>query len=410
MLTLDEARAEFDRAGLTTVDLNGHGPGFLGLAPCCGGEVTVTLDDNDRVVHSCSNGCALEDIGRELYFRANVPYTVEGVGQVGHAIGVGPGGPPYADRYEGRVIDVRAMLSKPDEPIPWRCENFAADGYLTVLAGRGGEGKSWLALALACGVARGEAAAGISCEKGRAVIFDAENGEKLIGRRFRAAGVNPDLDVQPVEAGGLRVLDDLDWFEEIIVQQHANLAVFDSLRVLSSGAKESDGDVMEPIITSLKLLARRTGAAIVLIHHRGKGDSDYRGSSVILDQTDLLFTLGRVDGDPDGRTRRKIRTGKCRIDEEPAPRWVKIEADHIGFVYISEAEPFEADENKPRDALRGDVLDKLGGIPRSARSVAKAVGRRPDDSTVKRLLADLAADGLAEKTLDGWVRNIGEES
>jgi hypothetical protein len=308
-------------------------------------------------------------------------------------------------RYEGRILDVGKMLAQPDEAIPWRCDNLAADGYLTVLAGRGGEGKSWMALALASGVARGKPAAGIDCRRGRALIFDAENGAKLITRRFRAAGVTADLDVQPVDAGALTIDKDLDWFRATIVAQGANLVVFDSLRVLSSGAKESDGDVMEPLITALKQLARDTGAAVVLIHHRGKSElSDYRGSSVILDQTDMMFTLGRVQGDPEGRTRRKITTIKCRIEEEPAPRWVAIEADRArGFVFINEAEPYGPEEGgPPRDALKDDVLAVLGSAGQPAARIATHLGRAKSDGTIRRVLADLEGEGLAVKGADGW--------
>lgn len=308
------------------------------------------------------------------------------------------------DRYHGRVIDVAAMLAQPDTPIPWRCQDFAADGYLTVLAGRGGEGKSWLALALACGVARGNPAAGIDCVKGRALIFDAENGPKLIARRFRAAGVTAALDVQPVDAGGLRFRDDLDWIRTTIENHHANLVVIDSLRVLSSGAKESDGDEMEPIITALKQLARETGAAVVLVHHRGKGESEYRGSSVILDQTDLLFTLGRIQGDPEGRHRRKIAAVKCRIEEEPAPRWISIDADRPrGLVTVNETDPYEGEDGgRPRDALRDDALEALTGISQSQARIAVLLGRDKTDGTVRRVLRDLEADGLAERRADGW--------
>jgi archaellum biogenesis ATPase FlaH len=313
--------------------------------------------------------------------------------------GVKPG------RYDGRILDVGKMLAQPDEAIPWRCDNLAADGYLTVLAGRGGEGKSWMALALASGVARGQSAAGIECRQGRALIFDAENGPKLTIRRLRSAQVTAGLDVQPVDAGGLTVEKDLDWFRTTITAQGANLVVFDSLRVLSSGAKESDGDVMEPLITALKQLSRDTGAAVVLIHHRGKGEgSEYRGSSVILDQTDMLFTLGRVQGDPEGRTRRKITTVKCRIEEEPAPRWVAIEADRSrGFVFINEAEPFEPEEDgRPRDALKDDVLAALGSAGQPAARIATHLGRAKSDGTIRRVLADLEGEGLAVKGADGW--------
>jgi archaellum biogenesis ATPase FlaH len=318
----------------------------------------------------------------------------------------GPSRRARADRYAGRVLDVPALLAQPDEPIPWRCHNLAADGFLTVLAGAGGEGKSWLALALACGVARGESAAGIKCAKGRALIFDAENGPKLTIRRFRTAGVR-DLAVQPVDAGGLLILRDLNWFKQTIEEQRAHLVVFDSLRVLSSGAKENDSDVMEPIITALKQIARDTGAAVLLVHHRGKSEeSDYRGTSAIRDQTDLIFRLQRVKGDPDGRTRRKITTVKCRIEEEPEPRWVQIVADRArGLVSVDEAEPYEEEHARPRDTHQEDVLDALGGIARSERSITKAAGLAR--TTVQRILADLEAEGLAERTPDGWVAHPG---
>jgi hypothetical protein len=66
-----------------------------------------------------------------------------------------------------------------------------------------------------------------------------------------------------------------------------------------------------------------------------------------------------------------------------------------------------ANQERPRDALREQVLDVLSGVPRSARSVAKAVGRRPDDGTVKRVLDDLECNGYARRGADGWTRQIG---
>jgi AAA domain len=98
----------------------------------------------------------------------------------------------------GRKLDMAAILAEPDEPIPWRCHGIAADGYLTTIAGRGGEAKSWLTLALAHGVHEGRTVAGIACTKGSAIVFDAENGAELLKRRFRAAGIPPDS-VQPYD-------------------------------------------------------------------------------------------------------------------------------------------------------------------------------------------------------------------
>ncbi len=375
----------------------------LTTCPLCSQAARVDRH-GDRLHVRCFAECAEADVLASL----DVGRILEEL-SASAAIGNDPS-PGKSDRYAGRVLDVAALLAAPDEPIPWRCEGIAADGYLTVLAGRGGEGKSWMALALACGVARGRPAAGIRCEQGNALIFDAENGPKLIARRLRAAQVFPDLAVQPVDAGGLRFSQDLDWMREMIEREGASLVVFDSLRVLSSGAKESDADEMEPIITRLKQLARDTGAAVVLIHHRGKSEvNDYRGSSVILDQADMLYTLGRVPGDPEGRHRRKLTTIKCRIDEEPEPRWARIEADRArGLVTVDEADPYESEGGgRPRDGLREQVLGQLTVTPQPRARIAAGLGRDKSDQTVRRLLDDLEAEGLADRRRDGWARARG---
>jgi archaellum biogenesis ATPase FlaH len=317
-------------------------------------------------------------------------------------------------RYEGRVLDVPALLAQPEEPLPWRCQDFAADGYLTVLAGRAGEGKSWLTLALACGVACGASRAGIDCTKGSALIFDAENGERQMVRRLRAAGVTGDFAVQPVDAGGLRVTNarDLAWMVAQIRLHKANLVIFDSLRVLASGAKENSGDEMEPVVTALKLLARDLGVAIILVHHRGKDEANtFRGSTTIIDQCDLMFTVGRISGDPEGRTRRKLTTVKCRIEEEPRPRWLAIETDHArGLVYVNETDPYAGEEQA---TVRSVVADRLLGLlsaePQSTASLARALGRDSKDQTVRRALTDLEASGQAEHAENGWrVSNGGD--
>jgi len=383
-------------------------PGVTAMCPLCvrpmlWAEGKSFICDCGSRNGGCEHNCNRSRIADEIHQRGELRNG--GYGRDAAVRRNGNGDTPNpGDRYAGRVIDVAGMLASPDEPIQWRCEKFAADGFLTVLAGRGKEGKSWLMLALASGVANGTPAAGIRCTKGRALIFDAENGKRLIKRRFHAAAMTADLEVQPVETGGLLITKDLPWFKCTIEDYGANLVVFDSLKVLSGSAKENDSDAMEPLITALKLLARDTGAAVVLIHHRGRAeDSDYRGSSVILDQTDMMFRLGRANGDPDGKTRRKIVTVGCRIEEEPEPRWVQIVADRErGLVTVDEAEPFETDEFRPRDELRDGVLAQLTGIKQSGARIARALGRGKTDGTVRRVLEDLQAEGKAEKGPGGW--------
>jgi putative DNA primase/helicase len=308
-------------------------------------------------------------------------------------------------RYAGRRLDMAAILAEPDQPLPWRCRGVAADGYLTTIAGRGGEGKSWVTLALAHGVHAGRVVAGIPCTKGKAIMFDAENGAELIKRRFRAAGISAGS-VQPYDVDGLHIVKDLDWFRSEVESEDANLVVFDSFRILSSGADENNTEEVEPIMSALRRLARETGAAIILVHHRGRDESSsYRGSSAIRDGTDLLFKLGRVKEDPEARHRRFLETVKCRIDEEPETSWLRIESDRtVGSVYVGEAEPYEGGTGGAtvRAELAEELSELLDDEPRTMASLARELGRDPKDATVRRALKVLEEGGRARRTEDGW--------
>lgn len=248
--------------------------------------------------------------------------------------------------------------------------------------------------------------AGISCAKGKAIVFDAENGAELLKRRFRAGGIAAGT-VQPYDSDGLHIVKDLDWFKEEIESEGADFVIFDSLRILSSGADENNTEEIEPIMSTLRRLARETGAAIVLVHHRGRDESSpYRGSSAIRDGTDMLFKFGRLKDDPEARHRRVLETLKCRIDEEPAPRWLRIQADRAaGLVYVDEAEPYEGGTGGATvRALADELLESLADEARTRASLARAVGRDPKDGSVGNALKALEEAGRAERTEGGWRR------
>ena len=300
-----------------------------------------------------------------------------------------------------------ALLSQPIEPIPWRCDRLTADGYLTLLTGRGGEGKSWLALAMALGVQRGEPVAGIPCQVGRAVYFDAENGRHQIARRLRSAGVTEDIAPVIYDCTGLDFDEAAAEFEAAIRAHHAKFAVFDSLRAFAPGSRENESDDMAPLIRRFVEIARRTGCAVLLLHHRPKAEdgSKYRGSSTIEDQTDMLFVLDRKSTDPERRTRRFIETVKCRIDEEPETRWLELCADRAANrVTIQEAEPFEGGQHTPKRAAREDLRKALADGPYHAGAEwIRAAGGEPQQGTWKTAVGDLLDDGEALRTDAGIV-------
>lgn len=310
-------------------------------------------------------------------------------------------------RLENRLLDVKQLLTMPDEPVPWRCDRLAADGHVTLITGEGGEGKSLFTLALAKGVAEGSPVAGIDCASGNAVMFDAENGEKLIARRAKAAGVPPN-GIAFYEADCFDLQRHVEQFERAIRRHDANLVVIDSLRILAHTARESEADHMAPLMSSIRRLARSTNAAIIVIHHRGKGEnaSDYRGSSVIRDQADMLFVLGRDQNDPHAATRCFLRTSKLRIDSEPETRWFHLSFDPCtGKLTINEAEPYEGGGGGRQtsvERIAQQLQPYLRPDEQSRANLARAIGRNTNDGQVLRALQLLAEGGLAEQVSSGW--------
>jgi hypothetical protein len=134
---------------------------------------------------------------------------------------------------------------------------------------------------------------------------------------------------------------------------------------------------------------------VIAIHHRGKSEADYRGSSAMRDQCDLMFVLERDDRDPERRWRRALRCAKARIGAEPETRWIGIRHAK-GELYLTEAAPFESAPVRAEleETIAGVVADK-GPITR--KHIARELGRTENDGTVRRALKELETDEVIVK-------------
>jgi AAA domain len=279
-------------------------------------------------------------------------------------------------------VDVAALLGEPDMETDWRCEGIVADGSVTLLAGSAGDGKTWLAHGLAAGVARGEPFAGIDCTKGNALVIDAEMGARMSIKRFRIAGIGPEVAL--VDAMGLDLSndDDFAFLAWDIERKGANFVVLDSLRKLTPGKRENDSDDMAPLVAKIGKLARDANAAIILIHHRGKGESHaYRGSTAIGDQSDAVAILSRKEGN---LRRLTYKGGKApRYAPEPDDFFLRFAPEEGGFVA---AEAPSTDEQ-----MAADILDAAPAPNRA--QLAKSLGTQSGASRFKRLCDELEAAG-----------------
>lgn len=302
----------------------------------------------------------------------------------------------------GRRLTRAELLDAARNPIEWTLDGLAARGYLTVLAGRGGEGKSLFMLAAASAAQAGQHVGGITTQAGGVAAWDAENGVELLGRRLLLLG--PDAEWPTYyDAAGVHLRTDIDALADEIEERDYRMVIFDSLRTLAPDVEENSSDSLGPVIVAVRDLARRTRAAVVLIVHRDKALAhNYRGSAVLHDQADLLFVLEREDNDPLARHRRRLRCAKARICEEPPPRWITLRHHHDRLT-IHEAEPYEPDpEGRPatvRDSLGDDALRVLreAGERLSRSEIARRLGRAETDRTTRRALDELEEQGVVDR-------------
>ena len=320
----------------------------------------------------------------------------------------------YPREAQLRQLDVARMVCEDPPPIPWVVEGLVVEGMLTIAHGRQGEGKSLLAESLAAGVALAEEVASYACRLGRAVIVDAENGPYEIHRRVRTLGL-PGENVDMYEANAFDLRRNLDALEEVLNQHRPDLLILDSFRSLWCG-DENDSREVPAALDPLRNLIRRYGAGTLLVHHSGKSNLAYRGSSAIGACAELGFRLGREDGDPE-RDRRYLSCWKCRPAPEPERRWLRLSAER-GMVLVDAAAPYESGAEQPGrppsvanelapQVLRASVRNaragprsrsRWGGKSRTARSAGCSIRwpRRNDGATGRRATrASLARHRLA---------------
>jgi KaiC/GvpD/RAD55 family RecA-like ATPase len=294
-----------------------------------------------------------------------------------------------------RFLDVAGMVAKVPPPVAWLARPILPRAALTAVYAPGGDGKSLFSMALAAAIARGEELAGIECEHGSAIYLDGENGEHEIHRRVHTLGL-PVSGVRVADASGLDLRRDIKAVEALVVEDHPDLLILDSLRSLTPGMDENDTAQTARALDPLRRIAHQTGAAVLLIHHANKDGRDFRGASSIRDSVDVLWHLGRHEKDPDPR-RRFLVCRKMRVASEPERLWLRLEVDR-GQVLIDPAGPPEehpATAAQPvRSRLSDEILGSMTEAPLRLAQIAELVGRSPKDGSVRNALHALVRDGL----------------
>jgi RecA/RadA recombinase len=177
-------------------------------------------------------------------------------------------GPFYAMSY-------RELMQQP--PQEWIIKGILPKDELGIIFGASGSGKSFVALDMACAIARGVDWWGRRTTPGKVVIVAAEGGSGY-RKRLRAYATYHGLSEQ--EFDNIRVviaapnfLEGDDVAEVIAeIKSHGDVTalILDTLAQVTPGANENTSEDMGQALANIKTMHRATGVMPLVVHHAGK--------------------------------------------------------------------------------------------------------------------------------------------
>ncbi|MFM0046325.1 helicase RepA family protein [Paraburkholderia sediminicola] len=189
-----------------------------------------------------------------------------------------PRDPQKAREALGVVMfeDMGSDFEAPEELI----EGFLTKGAGSILYGDSNSGKTFLAIDIACAVARGEPWMDRRVEQGL-VIYVASESPASVRSRVQAYAKHhkckvPNLAIVEKPVNLWSSEDDarnlIAAIKSVEAQtgQKAALIIGDTLARMSAGANENSGEDMGLVVSRFDLIRAETGAHFLLIHHSGK--------------------------------------------------------------------------------------------------------------------------------------------
>lgn len=197
-----------------------------------------------------------------------------------------------------RLMSLRQMESMP--PLAWLIDNTITENGLSMIWGRSGSLKSFVALDMAMCIATGQDWHGKPVKKGRVIYVAAEGAfglsRRAIGwRETRGRGL-PEPDIQLVPHGLTMTSDDLVALIEAVEEagQSPAFIVIDTMSRTFGGGNPNQPMDMNAYVAAVDKLREATRAHILIVHHAGEDeDRNEIGNKGLRNACDTVIFIKR---------------------------------------------------------------------------------------------------------------------
>jgi hypothetical protein len=293
-----------------------------------------------------------------------------------------------------RPCDLRTSAAS---TTPWLIDQLWTAQAVGIIGGTPKSYKTWMALEMAVAVASGSTCLGSFAvpSPGPVLLYAAEDSESALRLRLESLADHHRLqlaylDIRVITADSLRLdrTADQDRLEATLVLHRPVLLILDPLVRLHAIDENAAGEIAA-LLGYLRLLQRKTGVAIALVHHARKnvsanGGAGYslRGSSDLYAWVDSFLYLRRLHG-------QLMLSAEHRSASGTGPLALEL-ANVASGPYLRLASEPNADL-APRDPLPDQILALLrqSSEPRTAESIRSTLQVRNQRLVeALRLLAD----------------------
>jgi hypothetical protein len=261
---------------------------------------------------------------------------------------------------------------------PWLIDQLWTAQAVGIIGGTPKSYKTWMALEMAVSVASGSACLARFAvpSPGPVLLYAAEDSESALRSRLESLARHHGLDlayldIRVITADSLRLdrTADQDRLEATLTLHRPVLLILDPLVRLHAIDENAAGEIAA-LLGYLRLLQRKTGSAIALVHHARKnvsanGGAGYslRGSSDLYAWVDSFLYLRRHHG-------QLMLSAEHRSASGAEPLALELANPESG-PYLKLASPIDAAESSSPDPLLEQILALLGqsSEPRTAESI-----------------------------------------